>query len=200
MARCDPVPATEHSRVTPRDTELIARVLVGDDRHAFGELVRQHQSEVRGFLRRLTGGRETLADDLAQETFIEAYRHLDRFRGDSAFGTWLLGIAYNRFRTARRRDRATVEWTGEIEADEAAAGQETTTPAASATVDLQQDLAAALTRLSADEQSTVHLCFAEGLTHEEAASVLGCPLGTVKTRVLRAKEKLRVALRAWAPT
>jgi len=193
------MPETEIPRVNSRDTELIARVLAGDDRHAFGELVRQHQSALRGFLRRLTGGRHALADDLAQETFLEAYRNLARFRGDATFGAWLLGIAYNRFRTARRRQRETVEWTGEMDANDVVAGQETATVAAPATVDLQQDLAAALARLSADEQSAIHLCYAEGLTHEEAAGVLGCPLGTVKTHVLRAKDKLRTYLRAWAP-
>lgn len=193
------MPKIESPRVTSRDTELVARVLASDDRHAFDELVRQHQSAVRGFLRRLTGGRHALADDLAQETFLEAYRNLARFRGEATFGAWVLGIAYNRFRTARRRQRETVEWTGEIGANDVAAGQETATAAAAATVDLQQDLAAALARLSADEQSAIHLCYAEGLTHEEAAGVLGCPLGTVKTHVLRAKDKLRAYLRAWAP-
>ena len=174
-------------------------MLAHDDRHAFGELVRQHQSAVRGFLRRLTGGRHALADDLAQETFLEAYRCLARFHGESAFGTWLHGIAYNRFRNSRRHQRETVEWTDEIEISDAAAGHATTVPPAPATVDLQQDLATALARLSADEQSAIHLCYAEGLTHEEAAGVLGCPLGTVKTHVLRAKAKLRTTLRAWAP-
>jgi len=182
-----------------RDTELIARVLANDDRHAFGELVRQHQSAVRGFLRRLTGGQQALADDLAQETFLEAYRSLSRFHGESTFATWLHGIAYNRFRSSRRRQRETVEWTGETEPANATPGGETSTPAASATVDLQQDLAVALARLSTDEQSAIHLCYVEGLTHEEAAGVLGCPLGTLKTHVLRAKDKLRAFLGAWAP-
>lgn len=181
------------------DTDLIARVLVHDDRHAFGELVRQHQSAVRGFLRRLTGGRHAFADDLAQETFLAAYRDLARFRGGAAFSTWLLGIAYNRFRSARRRERDTVEWFGEVPATEALPGYEGTVPAASAAVDLQQDLAAALAQLTEDERAAIHLCYAEGLTHEEASGVLGSPLGTVKTHVLRAKEKLRRLLQAWAP-
>ncbi len=181
------------------DHDLIARVLADDDRHAFGELVRRHQSVVRGFLRRLTGGRQALADDLAQETFLAAFRDLGRFRGGAAFSTWLLGIAYNQFRSSRRRARAEVEWTGEVPAAEAVPGHEQTTPAASATVDLQQDLAAALAQLPAEERAAIHLCYAEGLTHEEAAVALECPLGTVKTHVLRAKEKLRRLLRAWAP-
>lgn len=182
-----------------RETELIARVLANDDRQAFGELVRQHQSALRGFLRRLTGGQQAMADDLAQETFLEAYRSLARFHGESTFGTWLHGIAYNRFRSARRRQRETVEWTGETELANAAAGGEISAPAPSAAVDLQQDLAVALARLSTDEQSAIHLCYMEGLTHEEAAGVMGCPLGTLKTHVLRAKDKLRAVLGAWAP-
>ena len=185
--------------MNPSDTDLIARVLASDDRHAFGELVRQHQSAVRGFLRRLTGGQHSLADDLAKETFIEAHRQLGRFRGDSAFSTWLLGIAYNRFRRHRRSAHETVEWSADAPLADALAGHETTVPAATATVDLQQDLASALRRLSADEQEAIQLCYTEGLTHEEAAGVLGCPLGTVKTHVLRAKDKLRTFLRAWAP-
>jgi RNA polymerase sigma factor (sigma-70 family) len=185
--------------VNRRDTDLIARVLANDDRHAFGELVREHQSAVRGFLRRLTGGQQALADDLAQETFLEAYRNLARFHGDSTFGTWLHGIAYNRFRSARRRQRETVEWRGETETAHATAGGEFSVPAATATVDLQQDLAVALARLSTDEQAAIHLCYMEGLTHNEAAGVLGCPLGTLKTHILRAKDKLRAILGAWVP-
>jgi RNA polymerase sigma factor (sigma-70 family) len=185
--------------VNPSDTDLIARVLVSDDRHAFGELVRRHQSAVRGFLRRLTGGQQALADDLAQETFLETYRCLPRFRGSAAFGTWILGIAYNRFRQHRRSARETVEWSAETPPSDVLAGHETTVPAATATVDLQHDLASAMTRLSTEEQAAIQLCYTEGLTHEEAAGVLGCPLGTVKTHVLRAKDKLRLYLRAWAP-
>lgn len=181
------------------DNDLIARVLAYDDRHAFGELVRQHQSAVRNFLRRLSGGQYALADDLAQETFLAAYRDLARFRGGSAFSTWLLGIAYNQYRSSRRRERATVEWTGEVAAAEALPGYEGSAPPATAIVDLQQDLASALSQLTQDERAAIHLCYGEGLTHEEASGVLGSPLGTVKTHVLRAKEKLRRHLRAWAP-
>ncbi len=181
------------------DHDLIARVLADDDRHAFGELVRRHQSAVRNFLRRLTGGRQAWADDLAQETFLAAYRDLARFRGGSAFSTWLFGIAYNIHRSARRRERPAVEWTGDASVADAKPGHEQTAPAPTDTVDLRQDLAGALAQLPPEERAAIHLCYAEGLTHEEAAAALACPLGTVKTHVLRAKEKLRRLLRAWAP-
>lgn len=177
----------------------MVRVLADDDRHAFSELVRRHQSTVRAFLRRLSGGQQALADDLAQETFLEAYRNLAKFRGGSAFATWLLGIAYNRFRNSRRREKPTVEWSGDDTPAEVAAGTDTTSPAPTAASDLRQDLSHALAQLSPAEQSALHLCYTEGLSHEEAAGVLSVPLGTVKTHVLRGKEKLRTLLRAWAP-
>src|SRR5512140_3142808 len=79
------------------DAQLIARVVVQDDRHAFSELVRRHQSLVRAMLRRLTAGNHALADDLAQETFLLAYRNLRSFRQEAKFSTWLYRIAYNVF-------------------------------------------------------------------------------------------------------
>lgn len=183
--------------MSARELDLIARVLAYDDQHAFSTLVREHQGAVRAFLRRLTGGQHALADDLAQETFIAAYRTLHRFRGDATFVHWLLGIAYNRFRSTRRRELATVEWTGEIAEAEALPGyQSTTAPSPFA---LQHDLAAALELLPGAERAALHLCYIEGLTHEEAAGVLGCPLGTLKTHVQRAKAKLRGHLHSWTP-
>src|SRR5215470_17520321 len=77
------------------DAQLIARVLVQDDRHAFSELVKRHQSAVRACLRKLTAGNHALADDLAQETFVLAWRNLKQFRQDAKFSTWLYRIATN---------------------------------------------------------------------------------------------------------
>ncbi len=77
------------------DAALIARVVVNDDRHAFAELVRRHQSSVRACLRKLTAGNLALADDLAQETFVLAWRNLKSFRQEARFSTWLYRIATN---------------------------------------------------------------------------------------------------------
>src|SRR5512140_810951 len=85
------------------DAQLIARVVVQDDRHAFSELVRRHQSLVRAMLRRLTAGNHALADDLAQETFLLAYRNLKSFRQEARFSTWLYRIAYNVFLADARK-------------------------------------------------------------------------------------------------
>lgn len=187
----------------PDDIDLIARALASDDRRAFGLLVERHQGAVRAFLTRLLRGDHARADDLAQETFIQGYRSLGRFRGGSQFRTWLLGIAYNQFRNSVRRDRAAV---GDIQPGVESAGPtpaelETATAVDGHTAasDLRQDLAAAVATLSAEQQTVIHLCFQEGLSHSEASCVLEWPLGSVKTHLLRAKEKLRHHLRAWAP-
>lgn len=174
------------------DSDLIARAVVGDDRAAFGELVRRHQSTVRQFLRHLTRDDAAQADDLAQETFIQAWRGLDRFRGEASFSTWLLGIAHNRWRNARRRQR------DHAPLDDAHA-TESTVPSAAALADLQHDLAGALRQLDADEQLALHLAYQQGLSHGEIAALLDWPLGTVKTHLARSKEKLRHLLAVWNP-
>jgi len=178
--------------VIPTDDELIARTLVSDDRAAFGELVLRHQSTVRNFLRHLTRGNAALADDLAQETFVQAYRGLARFLGTANFSTWLLGIAHNHWRNARRGRRDHVPL-------DAGTDSELAVPSAAPLSDLQHDLTAALRQLSADEQLALHLGYQQGLSHGEIATLVDWPLGTVKTHLARGKEKLRHLLTAWNP-
>lgn len=178
--------------MTTPDSDLIARVLRQDDRAAFGELVQRHQSAVRRFLRHLTAGDNALADDLAQDTFIQAYRGLERFRGEASFLTWLLGIAHNHYRNARRRRREhALPPEHEPLVDES--------PSPDHVVQLRQDLAAAMRRLEPDEQTALHLFYHQGLTHSEIAVVAGWPLGTVKTHLARGKDKLRNLLAVWNP-
>lgn len=178
--------------MTASDSELIARVTCNDDRAAFGELVQRHQSAVRRFLRHLTRGNASLADDLAQDTFLQAYRSLAGYRGDGRFATWLFGIAHNHFRNARRRFR---ESTSELSTETI----DESTPSPTHTVALKQDLAAALQQLDPDEQTALHLFYQQGLTHPEIAAVTGWPLGTVKTHLARGKDRLRQLLHAWNP-
>lgn len=173
------------------EAELIARATRSDDRNAFGSLVVLHQSSVRHFLRRLTDGDVARADDLAQDTFMEAFRQLTRFQGRSSLSTWLLGIAHNLWRNDRRRVRPVT-----LEPEHLAAAQVPSTVAAS---DLRHDLEQALRRLAPEEQSVAHLFYQQGLTHEEIASVLDMPLGTVKTHLNRGREKLRTTLAPWSP-
>ncbi len=172
------------------DADLLARVLVDADQHAFGELVRRHQSPIRGLLRQLTRADVELADDLAQETFIRAYKNIRSFRGEAKFSTWLYRIAYNVFREHARKRK---ELVGIDEEQWQAQADSQTTDAA-----LRHDLMSALTRLPLHERTAIVLCCQNGLSHDEAARVLDIPLGTVKTNVLRGREKLKKMLAAWA--
>jgi RNA polymerase sigma-70 factor (ECF subfamily) len=173
------------------DADLVARVFIDDDQHAFGELVRRHQSSVRGLLRQLTRNDLALVDDLAQDAFVLAYKNIRSFRGEARFSTWLYRIAYNCFREDARRRKELVgidesQWQSEID-------PQTVDPG------LKHDLMHALNLLPLHERTAVVLCCQNGLSHDEAARVLDIPLGTVKTNVLRGREKLKRTLAAWGP-
>ncbi len=182
------------------DAALIARVVVHDDRHAFAELVRRHQSSVRACLRKLTAGNHALADDLAQETFVLAWRNLKSFRQEAAFSTWLYRIATNCWLADARKRKEELLGDAADEADEeraAALGEFVPDHARGATLAL--DLERAMAVLSEGERAAIVQCYHHDLSHEEAAYVLGIPVGTVKTHILRGKQKLKQALAAWAP-
>lgn len=163
-------------------------MLVRDDRRAFGQLVARHQSAVRALLRRLTGGDLAQADDLAQETFLRAYRGLAGYRGGAKFSSWLYRIACNVFFS---RDRGSREAPVEPLALEAGLPEPALLPD---TLLERYDLERALATLKPRERAALVLTYANELTHEEAAVILDCPLGTLKTHVARAKEKLRLRL------
>ena len=169
------------------DSDLIARVLLHEDHRAFGELVRRYQSPLRAFLSRLTRGDTHRADDLAQETFLKAWKNLNTYRGDSRFSTWLFGIACNEFRSAARKR---TEWLAADLADENVV-DESETPVPAPDPALRMDLSAALQRLNTLERAAILLCCQNGFSHDEAARILECPAGTVKTGILRGKEKLK---------
>ena len=187
---------------TVTDAQLIARVVVQDDRHAFSELVRRHQSAVRATLRRLTSGNHALADDLAQETFMLAYRNLKSFRQEAQFSTWLYRIATNAYLADARKRKE--ELLGDRDSDVVGDEDDDADPA-TATGDhargaaLKLDMERALAVLSEGERAAIVQCYHNDLSHEEAAYVLNCPVGTVKTHILRAKKKLASQLAAWAP-
>jgi RNA polymerase sigma factor (sigma-70 family) len=173
------------------DAVLVARVLVDDDQNAFGELVRRHQSAVRGLLRQLTRTDVALADDLAQQTFLRAYKNIRSFRGEARFSTWLYRIAYNCFREDARRRKELVG------IDEEQLQTQHDPQVADAA--LRHDLMRALNLRPLNERSAVLLCCQNGLSHDEASRVLDIPLGTVKTNVLRGREKLKRMLADWGP-
>jgi RNA polymerase sigma-70 factor (ECF subfamily) len=171
------------------DADLIARVLVDGDPHAFGELVKQYQSVVRGLLRKWLVTDDAQADDLAQLTFVKAHQKLAQFNGQSSFSTWLCQIAYREFLSWRRSAKR------HLSLDEAP--DESGVQHGDSLIDLRHDLKRAMKFLNEDERLTIVCCCQQGMTHEEASSVLDLPLGTVKTHLMRGKGKLRSAMADW---
>lgn len=173
------------------DQALVTRVLLTDDRRAFEQLLHRHQGMVRAQLRRLLHGDHALADDLAQETFLLAWRKLSQFRGEARFSTWLYRIAYSCFLQAHRKRSAVVDG---IEDDT----PDPTSPPPQ-TLDLRLDIERAMRLLSRAEQAVLLHCVQLGLSHEETAQVLEMPLGTVKSHATRGRIKLRALLADWQP-
>lgn len=167
------------------DMDLVTLAKAAPGGGAFDALARRHQAPLRAFLRRLTGD-ATLADDLAQDALLKAFRAVGSFRGGSSFRSWLFAIALKELQMAKRRARARPVEAPDTDHD-AGAGE-----------DLREnfslDLRAALASLSEEERAAALLCDAAGFSHAEAARVMGAPLGSVKTYVARARERLRAAL------
>lgn len=167
------------------DAELVQRARDGSDA-AFARLVERHQAVVRGFLRRTLGGGWAEADDVAQETFLAAWRTLRSLKDPAGVRSWLLGIAWrraqDRIRSSRRAAARDAAWLDEAE-----------TPAGISNED-RMALADAMAELPPDVRACVALCLADGLSHGEASLALGLPLGTVKSHVARGRARLLKAL------
>jgi RNA polymerase sigma-70 factor (ECF subfamily) len=172
------------------DSDLIARVMRDDDRNAFAELVRRHQSILRASLRKMTGGQIELADDIAQETFILAWKNIRHFRFEARFSTWLYRIAFNAWQSEVRKKH-------ELLMDEDNMPEPEAVESEAAQTGMRRDLARAMEGLTDGERNAILQCYYNDLSHDEAAYVLGMPLGTVKTHILKAKEKMRARLAAY---
>lgn len=165
---------------------VVASAMTGDDA-AFGELVLRRQKQVRDLMRRLCGD-HALADDLAQQAFVQAWRSLGSLREPGAFGGWLKRVAVNVWLAEARRARLPFD-------DNEEAFAEIPDPApsperAAGRIDLERALAG----LRPAERVCVVLAHGEGMTHAEIAEAAGLPLGTVKSHVLRGTEKLKQIL------
>lgn len=179
---------------TTQEQELVDAARAGDAR-AFSILVEQLQGRVYHFLLRHTSD-PSAAEDLAQDTFLEAFRSLERFQGASKFSTWVIGIAFNlarnhRNRSPQRRQEPLEDALMATLADDRATPHEQA--AASA---LMRALHRGLDSLAPDMREALVLVAMDGLPYEEAAQVMGVAIGTVKTRVFRARQRLRAFLEA----
>lgn len=170
------------------DEELARRAAAVDGRHAFAMLVSRHQSDVRNTLRRLTRGNAALADDLAQEAFLKAWRAIGEFRGESSFRTWMFRIAYRSFLSEVRRHEPATE---EVE-DHHAVRED-----AHEAREFMADFDAAMRELRPEQRDAVHFSLQRGFSHPEIADIMGIPVGTVKTHVLRGRQRLQELLSQW---
>lgn len=175
------------------DGTLIARVLQCNDQRAYAELVNRYQSRLRYSLRQLTGWDQGLADDLAQETFINAFKNLNKFRGDASFYTWLYRIAYRRFASYYRSRKPTEPLPDLEERNENGSEKNSRMEAR----DLHRDFAQALAQLPPEQAMAIHLHMHREYSHQEIADTMECPLGTVKSHIQRGREKLKVLLSEW---
>lgn len=168
----------------PTDESLIARATRLDDTEAFADLVRRYQQKILLLQQRLTG-EKSLAEDLAQETFLRAWQKLHTFNGSGSFGGWLASISYNVFRTHWRKSRS--------QRDEVPLA-ETEVPASDADHSGLADLDRLLDMLNREDQVIMTLSYAYGLSAPEVGQVLQMPPGTIKARIHRAKVKIRERL------
>ncbi len=180
------------------DLDAVRRCRAGD-REAFGEIVERWQDRIHGAVLRMVRDVET-ARDLAQETFVRAYVKLDSFEGGSAFGTWLYAIALNQVRgemrkrsALKRHDPLSLDkLREESEVDPAdpaeGAGDRASTKEQCARLLVEVD------RLDPEHREVVVLRELQDLSYEEIAEIVGVPVGTVRSRLFRARAELRARM------
>jgi RNA polymerase sigma factor (sigma-70 family) len=167
------------------EASVVALACAGDQ-PAFEELVRRHQSAIRNLLRSLCRDM-SLADDLAQETFLQAWIHIRSLRVPEAFAGWLRKLAINSWRQHLRRKGASGKL-AEVEA-----GDVVSTPAATERMDLNSALGA----LAPSVRLCIVLSYHEGMSHGDIAAATQLPLGTVKSHIARGTARLRELLAAY---
>ncbi len=181
------------------DLVLVRKVLDGDQ-GAYELLVLKYQERIFRLIQRLLGGREEV-QDLAQEVFLRAYRSLGSFKGESGFYTWLYKIALNTcrnyYRSMGRRPEGSV-----VDGETIIESMETSTPSPereAIRMELWEAVKTSLDELPQEQREAVVLCDLEGLSYEEMATVIGIPVGTVRSRVFRGRRALQQHLSPYLP-
>jgi RNA polymerase sigma-70 factor (ECF subfamily) len=180
--------------MTSTDEELVARCIEGDT-ESFDQLVLRWERQIYALAYRVLG-REEDARDVCQEAFLRAFRGLGAFKGQAKFSSWLYRIALNLCRDAIRRDRRTplVAVPEGIDPADLIAKQPSPLPSVEdivAQAEITKQVAAAMRRLPEDQRTAVLLKEYHGLTFQETADVMGCPLSTAKTRLYQGLSVLR---------
>ncbi len=191
------LPASQDS-----DAVLVQRTVAGDQK-AYGLLVLKYQRRIQRLIGRMVRDVD-LVEDIAQETFVRAYRALHQFRGDAQFYTWLYRIAVNtakKFLMELKRDPTVSENFRANEDDDETSWNknEPTTDEGPESILVAKEIAAvvnaAMDALPVDLRQAVVLREIEGLSYEEIAVAMACPVGTVRSRIFRAREAISLQVR-----
>ena len=180
------------------DLELVRRVQAGD-KSAFDVLVLKYQQKVINLVTRYVHDPH-IAMDVAQESFIKAYRGLKNFRGDSAFYTWLYRISINTAKNylvskSRRMPDDDIDAQEAEQYDGGGKLREISTPEREAlTEEIQTTVQSAIEALPDDLRIAITLRELEGLSYEEISEAMDCPIGTVRSRIFRARESIESEL------
>jgi RNA polymerase sigma-70 factor (ECF subfamily) len=180
------------------DFDLVSCVLNGE-KEAYSELVNRHHSYVFQLAAHLVGSIDE-ADDLAQLVFLKAFRSLHRFKGNAQFSTWLYRICvngcYDWLKSNKHRARGVCDedWWSNLSVDDGLFCQGEATDQSVINREIQDALDAALQRLKPEFRAVVLLREVNGLSYDEIAEILGCEVGTVKSRLFRARNQLRKLL------
>jgi len=181
------------------DKQLVERVQRGDKR-AFDVLTLKYQHKIVGLVSRYLNDADEVMD-VTQEAFIKAYRALPRFRGDSAFYTWLYRIAINTAKNhlvsrSRRPPDTDIDVDGEFQGDSVVLRDVGGPESAMARDQLEEVIFSAIDELPEELKVAVTLREFEGLSYEEIAEVMECPVGTVRSRIFRAREAIEKRIAA----
>lgn len=192
-----------HKTGADSDAQLVERVKAGDA-HAFELLVLKYQRRIQRLIGRMVRDVD-LVEDIAQETFIRAYRAMHQFRGEAQFYTWLYRIAVNtakKFLLDMRHDPMVTQSALRPQDDEDetfSAGNEPIAEDTPETLLAAREIAEAVTKamddLPDDLRQAVTLREIEGLSYEDIAAVMNCPIGTVRSRIFRAREAISARVR-----
>ncbi|TDU25857.1 RNA polymerase RpoE-like sigma-24 subunit [Panacagrimonas perspica] len=180
------------------DEQLVERAQAGD-RRAFELLVRKYQYKIIQLVGRLVGDAD--APDVAQETFIKAWRALNGFRGQSAFYTWLYRIGINTAKNhlvarGRRPSNQDIDVEDAEQFGHTEQMSDVDTPeAVLLSEEIKDKVTQTIAKLPPDLRQAITLRELEGLSYEEIAEVMNCPIGTVRSRIFRAREAIDLVLK-----
>ncbi|MEO1091498.1 MAG: sigma-70 family RNA polymerase sigma factor [Pseudomonadota bacterium] len=186
----DPTAFDDRLAATVVDDEFLLRRIGRGDRTAFDAFYRRHYVRVLRFAMRIAGDQD-IVDEVINDTMLAVWDRADTFRGEARPTTWLLAIAW---RSTKHRLRAARRWRGTVDIDDVPMADPSSPEADAADRQRARHLQACIASLSPTHRAVVELTYFHDYTGREIATILGCPEGTVRSRMLYARRRLRALL------